>query len=172
MAAFNPDIEKLEAAMAAGLRQRSPLMVWFIEHHDEFSALLDKHGADWKGLARHFAEMGLMSKAGKPLTPRTVENYWHRAQQQVAKKRVGHKATAPADQTMPAVGTAFAAPAEGGSNAPAVTVAHAGPAEPKFKPAKMRNEGRGVTDAERRALGDPTAPADPHDPRWTSSKLR
>ncbi|MEB8512598.1 hypothetical protein, partial [Acidithiobacillus ferriphilus] len=29
-----------------------------------------------------------------------------------------------------------------------------------FKPVRLRNEGRGVSAAERHALGDPTAPAD------------
>ncbi|WP_291345257.1 hypothetical protein [Acidiphilium sp. 20-67-58] len=87
MRAPDLDIEKLGAAMASGLRRRSPLMVWFIEHHDEFAALLDKHGAHWKGLAEHFAAAGLVSRTGQPLTPRTVENYWLRARRLVAKRR-------------------------------------------------------------------------------------
>ena len=147
MPAPDLDIEKLGAAMASGLRRRSPLMVWFIEHHDEFAALLDKHGAHWKGLAEHFAAAGLVSRTGQPLTPRTVENYWLRARRLVAKRRAeGHPVTA--------------APA--GAPAP----------EPKFEFVRLRNEGRGVSAAERRALGDPTAPADPDDPKWRGDKSR
>lgn len=164
MPAPDLDIEKLGAAMAAGMRRRSPLMVWFIEHHTEFAALLQKHGADWKGLARHFADAGLLSRTGTPLTPRTVENYWHRAQRLIARQRTGQRraASAPVSPpTAPVPKFAFAPRRGEDQGAPGLSAEAAPQPEPKFKPARMRNEGRGVSDAERRVLGDPTAPADP-----------
>lgn len=49
--------------------------------------------------------------------------------------------------------------------APVITPAPTSPPEPKFRPARLRNDGRGVSVEERRALGDPTVPADPRDPQ-------
>ena len=46
------------------------------------------------------------------------------------------------------------------ASAPVVTPAAAS-SEPRFRPARLRNDGRGVSVEERRALGDPTVPADP-----------
>lgn len=162
------DIQKIGEAMSAGVRSRSPLMIWLIENHDEFAALLAKHGADWKGLAKQFSDAGLVSRSGNALTARTVETYWLRARRHVAKqatarrKSSGGRAASPAEPSGKTT-TAFE---------PATPAEPAARPEPKFKPFKLRNEGRGVSDEERRALGDPTAPADPNDPRWSGDKSR
>lgn len=161
MTADDPDIQKLRESMARGLRQRSPLMVWFIEHHDEFAALLTKHGADWDGLTRHFAAAGMVARSGKPLTPRTVRNYWLRARRHVAKQRATRR-------QVPRQPTPAPSPTEAAASR--VTPAKPEPAasspgeKPRFEFVRLRNEGRGVSDGERPARGDPTAPSDPNDP--------
>ena len=184
MPAPDLDIEKLGAAMASGLRRRSPLMVWFIEQHDEFDALLDKHGAHWKGLAEHFAAAGLVSRTGQPLTPRTVENYWLRARRLVAKRRAEGRPVTAAPASAPAPepkfefvrlrneGRGVSAAERHALGDPTAPADQAAQPAPKFQRSWMRNEGRGVSAAERRALGDPTAPADPDDPKWRGDKSR
>lgn len=152
-----PDIEQLAELMAAGMRRRSPLMVWLIEHHDEFAALLYKYGADWDGLAGYFSKSGLRTRAGKPLGARTVKNCWFRAQRHVAKQREKRSASVEAPKLSRATDEALSAPGA--------------PVEPPQKPkrkfafVRLRNEGRGASAAERRTLGDPTVPGDPDNPR-------
>lgn len=87
---------------------------------------------------------------GHTLRPETVRSYWKRARLIVIKQRAA----------TPRPSFKFPKPAPAAPESPST------PPEPKFKFAKMRNGGLGVSAEELRALGDPSAPADPNDPRW------
>lgn len=118
------EIQTIEAAMATGIRRRSSLMIWMITHHDEFARLIQINGADWPGLAKYFADAGMLSRVGQPLTPRTVETYWFRAKRTVQKQRASqHRTIKP--------------PAYAPATQSAVTDT---PAEPRFKPVRAHDE--------------------------------
>ena len=114
---------------------RSPIVQWMVANHDEFAAAVAVAGIRWEKVAAYLAEHGLRTARGGIPSGETMRRCWIRARRMVAKQRDGQRQTAvpPADQPAP---------------------------EPKFKPFTSRNEGRGVSAAERQALGDATAPAD------------
>lgn len=118
-----PETQTSEIAVPTGIRRRSPLMIWMITHHDEFAEMIEKNGADWPGLAKYFAGEGLLSRAGEPLTPRTVQTYWFRARRAVIKQRATQRRTVKPP----------AAP-------PAQTATADAPPEPRFKPVRPHDE--------------------------------
>ena len=138
------DISALNDALADAPGTRAPLVVWMIEHHDELITLFAKRRVNWARFCDYLGRQGMTNGRGEKLAPETVRQSWVRARAVVAKQRGSARALSPA---------------------PAVTLAPASPPEPKFRPARMRNDGRGLSTEERRALGDPTVPADPSDPR-------
>lgn len=147
-----PDIKlaDLETAMAYAPGTRAPLIVWMIDHHDEFAALIAKHRVNWAGVSQFFTQQGFQAANGHTLRPETVRSYWKRARLIVIKQRAA----------TPRPPFKFPKPAPAAPESPTT------PPEPKFKFAKMRNGGLGVSAEELRALGAPSAPADPNDPRW------
>lgn len=133
---------------------RSPIVQWMIENHDEFAATLEVTGVRWQKLAEYLAAHGLRTARGGIPSGETARRCWLRARHHVAKQK-------------------------GAKRRPVTTAAPADPAtrpEPKFQFVRFRNEGRGVSAEERRALGDPTAPAPGVDsvpePRFKPFKLR
>lgn len=150
------NIDDLREAMATSIGHRTPLMVWMITHHDEFAELVTIHRPDWAALSQYFADAGFKARDGAVLKAETTRTYWLRARRLVAKQRTTARRAA------------FRSPAPA-QPAPAPSEANAGTTEPKFKLARMRNGGRGVSAEELRALGDPSAPADPNDPRWNTT---
>ncbi|MDD2861494.1 MAG: hypothetical protein PHI71_10570 [Acidiphilium sp.] len=135
---------------AAGTR--APLVMWMIENHDELDRVLSLARVNWLAFAGYVTELGFLNARGKPLSPQNVRQCWGRAKKTHAAKSARlppSKSSTPSSTPRP-VDPVPAPP----------------PAEPKFKFAKMRNGGRGVSPEELRELGDPSAPADPNDPRW------
>lgn len=147
------DLDDLRNAMATSIGHRTPLMVWMITYHDEFAELVTIHRPDWAALSAYFANAGFKARDGAVLKPETTRTYWLRARRLVAKQRTTARRAA----------FKFPPPAQ---PTPAPSAAPTDNTEPKFKFAKLRNGGLGVSAEELRALGDPSAPADPNDPRW------
>ncbi|HTW71369.1 MAG TPA: hypothetical protein VME47_15895 [Acetobacteraceae bacterium] len=139
-----------------------------VENHDEFASAVAVAGVRWEKLAAYLAEHGLGTARGDIPSGETTRRCWMRARRLVAKQRRSAPASVPAAQPgRPEGKPAPALPAD-----PKPVAAPAGQPKPKFEFARLRNEGRGVSDAERRALGDPTAPVDPDDTRWSGDKSR
>lgn len=67
---------------------RSPLYRWLRSRHDAFLDLMEEERPNWKKLAEGFAEIGLLSADGKPLSPEAVRHTWWRVRRDVAGKRV------------------------------------------------------------------------------------
>jgi len=144
------EFSRLQAAVARNPGSRTPLFRWLLDHHAETTALLRRFGKNWAGMAEGFNELGIKSRNNKPITPMLVRKTW----KSVCRYETEHRrALAAALQSEPP-------PAQLPEPSPQPTP------EPKFKFAKMRNGGRGVSAEELRELGDPSAPADPNDPRW------
>jgi len=156
----------------SGHGARSPIVQWMVENHDEFAAAVAATGVRWEKVAAYLAEHGLRTARGDAPSGETTRRCWMRARRLVAKQRARQRRSAPASvpAAQPGRPEAKPAPALPGDRAPIATPA--GQPKPKFEFASLRNEGRGVSDAERRALGDPTAPADPNDPGWSGNKSR
>ena len=76
MARSKDILQAIDSAHAMGAR--SPISVWMRENYDEFAARLVGRRADWRVLARVFAEAGLTDNAGKPATPEAVRKTWQR----------------------------------------------------------------------------------------------
>lgn len=138
------DLSALTDELADAPGTRSPLVVWMIEHHDELGTLFTTRGVNWSRLCEYLGRQGMTNGRGEKLTPNTVRHSWLRARAAVARQRAANRPPLPAPVTAPALASS---------------------PEPKFRPAKMRNDGRGVSVEERRALGDPTVPADRNEHR-------
>ncbi|MDD2859843.1 MAG: hypothetical protein PHI71_02090 [Acidiphilium sp.] len=143
------EFSRLQAAVARNPGSRTPLFRWLLDHHTETTALLRRFGKNWTGMAEGFNELGLKSRNNKPITPMLVRKTWDSVCRYEAEHRRALAAALPSVPPAP----------------PPEPSPQPNP-EPKFKFAKMRNGGLGVSAEELRALGDPSAPADPNDPRW------
>src|SRR5689334_7197858 len=75
------------AEIARGASKRSALYLWLHANHDEFLALMEETRPNWKRLAEGFAEIGIVTPEGKPLTAETVRVTWYRVRRDVAKAR-------------------------------------------------------------------------------------
>lgn len=138
------DLSALSDELAEAPGTRAPLVVWMIEHHDQLATLFAMRRVNWARFCDYLGRHGMTNGRGGKLAPETVRHSWIRARAVVAKQRIASRAT---------------------SSVPVVTTPSASGSEPKFRPARMRNGGRGVSVEERRALGDPTVPAVPSDPQ-------
>lgn len=166
-----PDIDLADLRLhMSGHGARSPIVQWMIANHDEFAAAVAVAGVRWEKVAAYLAEHGLRTARGGTPSGETTRRCWMRARRLVAKQRTAPRRTSRPPAEPPSKTEGQPGPGPAGSPAPAAGTA-AG-AKPKFEFASMRNQGRGVSDAERRSLGDPTAPADPNDPRWSGKKPR
>ena len=164
------DLADLRLHMS-GHGARSPIVQWMVENHDEFAAAVAVAGVRWEKLAAYLAEHGLRTARGDIPSGETTRRCWMRARRMVARQRTPHRraATPASDPPGKPQGNG---PSPSAAGDPAPVAAPASAPKPRFEFASLRNEGRGVSDAERRALGDPTAPADPIDPRWSGDKSR
>ena len=157
----------------SGHGARSPIVQWMVENHDEFAAALAATGVRWEKVAAYLADHGLRTVRGDIPTGETTRRCWTRARRLVARRRTRLRRAAPASVPAgrPGKPEGDPSPALPGDPAPVAAPAGAragavaGAPKPRFEFARLRNNGRGVSAAERRALGDPTAPADPNDPR-------
>src|SRR4051794_4783690 len=75
------------AEIARSASGRSPLYRWLRVRHDAFMELVNENRPNWKALAEGFAELGLLSLEGKPLTPEAVRHTWWRVRKDVAASR-------------------------------------------------------------------------------------
>lgn len=142
------EFSRLQSIVAANPRGRTPLFRWLLDHHAETAALIRRFGKNWVAIAAGLNEIGIATRNQKPVTAEPARRTWNA----VDRYEAAHKRDRAAVATR--LPPASVAPPE--NPAP----------EPKFKFASMRNGGRGVSAEELRALGDPSAPADPNDPRW------
>lgn len=145
------DPAELSRRITAANGTRAPLVVWMIENHDELERIIAVAHVNWDAVTEYVTGLGASNSRGQPLTKRNVRNCWLRAKKAVNKNRTGKRPLA-ISATTPAI--------------PPTNQATQPEPEPKFKFASLRNGGRGVSAEELRALGDPSAPADPNDPRW------
>jgi hypothetical protein len=81
------DLADFAAAMANAPGARAPLIVWMVDHHDEFAAMIVKQGVNWASVTEVFARQGFQTARGGTLIPETVRSYWKRARTIVAKQR-------------------------------------------------------------------------------------
>lgn len=63
-----------------GPRVKGPIYVWLYDHYAELSAGFRKTSPSWAGLAKFFAENGILSVDGKPPTPNAVRMAWLRVE--------------------------------------------------------------------------------------------
>lgn len=144
------EFSKLQAVVARNPRSRTPLFRWMLDHHAEMATMIRRFGNSWGGMAEGFNELGIKARNDKPITPMLVRKTW----ESVCRYEAEHR-------RILAASAQPAAPPP-----PLATPSSPETPEPKFKFAKLRNGGLGVSAEELRALGDPSAPADPNDPRW------
>ena len=93
MARAKDILEAIDRAAAMGAR--SPVSVWMRENYDAFAARLAGRRADWRVLARVFADAGLTDNAGQPPKPETVRKTWQRVVWARARKVGGPASSAP-----------------------------------------------------------------------------
>ena len=79
-------LERLAAINRAGRGHLSPYR-WMSRRHDAFAAMIDEKPPDWQALAQGFAELGMTTPDGKPLSSETLRNAWWRVRRDVAKER-------------------------------------------------------------------------------------
>jgi len=167
----NIDLADLRLHMS-GHGARSPIVQWMVENHDEFAAAVAVTGVRWEKVAAYLAKHGLRTARGEIPSGETTRRCWTRARHLVARQRTKQRPSAPASVPAGQPGKPAGLPSPALPADPAPVAATADQPKPRFEFARLRNEGRGVSDAERRALGDPTAPADPNGPRWSGDKSR
>src|SRR5260370_15970827 len=90
----SPDPTKALAALARaagrGRGRRSPLYLWFRQHHDQLAAGFARNAPAWQVLAVFLGEHGVLDVDGKPPTARAARD---------ARWRVLRDMKAPADIT-------------------------------------------------------------------------
>ena len=65
-------------AIGRGGGRRSPLYLWFQEHHDELAAGFARNAPAWQPLADFLGKQGVLDVDGKPPTARAVRDAWWR----------------------------------------------------------------------------------------------
>jgi hypothetical protein len=70
--------------LGTGTGTRSPLLLWMIDHHDDMTAMIQRHRINWETATQRFTEAGFRSGRDRPLTPRGVRACWTRARKFVA----------------------------------------------------------------------------------------
>ena len=81
------------AELAKAGAGRSPLYRWLRTRHDAFAALLEETRPNWRTLAEGFAELGIATADGKPITAAAARHVWWRVRRDVAAARA--RRTAP-----------------------------------------------------------------------------
>lgn len=71
-------LAKLTRSSGRGRGRRSPLYLWFREHHDELAAGFIRTPPVWKTIADALAEQGVRDASGKPHPAETVRAAWWR----------------------------------------------------------------------------------------------
>lgn len=81
-------------ASGRGRGKRSPLYLWFQEHHDELAVGFARSAPAWQPLATFLGEQGVLDADGKMPTARAVRDAWWRVRQDRKQSAVG---TVPSD---------------------------------------------------------------------------
>jgi hypothetical protein len=68
-------------ASGRGRGKRSPLYLWFREHHDELATGFARSAPAWQPLATFLGEQGVLDADGKPPTARAARDAWWRVRQ-------------------------------------------------------------------------------------------
>lgn len=68
-------------ASGRGRGKRSPLYLWFREHHDELAVGFARSAPAWQPLATFLGEQGVLDADGKMPTARAVRDAWWRVRQ-------------------------------------------------------------------------------------------
>jgi hypothetical protein len=66
-----------------GRGRRSPLYLWFREHHDELAAGFARNAPAWQPLATFLGKQGVLDVDGKPPTARAARDAWWRVRRVV-----------------------------------------------------------------------------------------
>lgn len=144
------DPVELTRRLKSAAGTRAPLVMWMLGNYDELDRVLSVSRVNWLAFAGYVTDLGFVNAHGKSLSAQNVRQCWRRAKKAHAARPARLSPSKPltprASDPVPAT-----PPTE---------------PEPKFQFASLRNGGRGVSAEELRALGDPSAPADPNDPRW------
>lgn len=65
--------------------RRSPLYLWFQEHHDELAAGFARKAPTWQPLADFLGKQGVLDADGKPPTARAARDAWWRVRRDLKK---------------------------------------------------------------------------------------
>lgn len=95
------DIDLNDLIFQDGKPPRSPLVIWMMDHHDDFAALIRRHSVNWPHVAERFNRAGFRATGNKPLNPETVRTYWKRARHYVARNRAAIAASSPPEPAAP-----------------------------------------------------------------------
>ena len=83
----SPDATDALAALAQasgrGHGRRSPVYLWFRQHHDELAAGFARYAPAWQVLAAFLGQQGILDIDGKPPTARGVRDAWWRVRRDV-----------------------------------------------------------------------------------------
>src|SRR4051794_9012360 len=74
--------------------RRSPLYLWFREHHDELAAGFARNAPAWQPLATFLGKQGVLDVDGKPPTARAARDAWWRVRRDI--KTAGEADSPPA----------------------------------------------------------------------------
>ena len=129
-------------ASGRGRGKRSPLYLWFREHHDELAAGFARSAPAWQPLATFLGEQGVLDVDGKLPTARAVRDAWWRVRQDL-KQAAALPTTPTASEavTMPTSVREVAQPPALPSPAPAPSPAPLQPladTRPRMPPLKSR----------------------------------
>lgn len=80
------ELQRITELATAGAG-RSPLYRWLRTRHDAFAALLEVTRPNWRTLAEGFAELGIATPDGKPVTAAAARHVWWRVRRDVAAAR-------------------------------------------------------------------------------------
>lgn len=67
--------------------ERSPLLHWMVEHHDEILAAAKGGRLRWVELCVSFRTLGLTNQRGEAATAQVARQSWYRARKEVARQR-------------------------------------------------------------------------------------
>ena len=105
--ARKPDAD-LASALAAmrqasgrGRGRKSAIYQWMAVRHADLVAAFKKEPPSWTGLAKFFADHGMMSADGLPPTAAAVRSTWMRVDQTATRRKAARNPVAPPDDHAP-----------------------------------------------------------------------
>jgi hypothetical protein len=91
-------LDAMRKAPGRGKGRKSAIYQWMAARYDALAAAFAEEPPSWTGLAKYFADGGLMGTDGLPPTPAAVRATWLRVASSMERKRQGTPPTPPAPQ--------------------------------------------------------------------------